>query len=607
MRTIALLSLLPFLVYGSGPIRFAHVTDTHIGNVTAEEDLRRTVADINAQQGLAFALFTGDITEAGFDDELRIAKRILDSLTVPWYIIPGNHDMKWSGSGGASFARIFGYERIHFDHDGVRFIGLHQGPVLKMGDGHFAPQDVAWLRSVLAGIPSGMPVIFFTHYPLDDEIDNWYEVLDLLKPHDVKAVLYGHGHANRVRSFEGITGIMGRSNLRARQEEGGYNIVEMTRDTIRYRERSPVSKRETLWLTHPLSRTPVAAAPRPSFAVNDSFPRVRPAWKLSTGFTIASTPAVFRNALFVGDASGAMYAYDAGTGGRLWKTMTGGPVYSSPAAADGIVVFGSTDSCLYGLDAKNGKVRWKVKTGAAVVACPVIRKGVAYVGASDGVFRALDIRTGAVRWSYRSVGGFVECVPAVTDDRVVFGAWDEHLYCLDAQNGELMWKWNSGRRGTLLSPAACEPVIAEGRVFIVAPDRFMTAIDLISGETVWRTNRFRVRETIGGSADGRTVFVRTMNDSLYALGTRAAEPDVFWGIDAGFGYDINSAMIKERDGTLYYPTKNGVMLAVDAETGAVRWRHRTGVGVTNTAVPLGGGRVIVTDLDGTVTMLATGP
>jgi predicted MPP superfamily phosphohydrolase len=43
--------------------KFVFVTDTHIGspNGMAEEDLQRTVEDINSLEGLDFVLLTGDI------------------------------------------------------------------------------------------------------------------------------------------------------------------------------------------------------------------------------------------------------------------------------------------------------------------------------------------------------------------------------------------------------------------------------------------------------------------------------------------------------------------------------------------------------------------
>ena len=603
MKIFILLFTAVSVLAGQSHFKFAHITDTHIGNATAAEDLQRTVDDINSLDGVSFVLITGDITEAGFDDELRNAKQILDRLNQPWYIIPGNHDMKWSGSGGYSFQKIFGYERIVFDFQGNRFIGMHQGPLLKMGDGHWSPQDIRWLDSVLSKTSRTQPVFFFTHYPLNPEIANWYDVLDRLKQFNVKAVLFGHGHSDRATTFEGITGVMGRSNLRARDSIGGYNIVEVRNDSLIYTERKPISGFKKTWLQRSLNPGMLQDEPviRPSFAVNDSFPQIRTKWKHQTGYTIASSPAVNRDNLIVGDASGCVSALNIVTGKKKWKFMSDGPVYSTPAVDNDNIIFASTDSNIYCINGKDGDLVWKLKTEASVVASPIIRNGIAYIGASDGTFRAIDVNKGTLAWEYDGIGGFVECTPAYHDGKIIFGAWDEHLYCLDARTGNLVWKWRSDRKGTLLSAAACEPVVAHGKVFIVAPDRYMTAIDLERGTTVWRTNQFRVRETIGLSDDGKRVYVRTMNDSLYALSAKSSYPEVIWGLNAQFGYDINSAMIKEKDGVLFYPSKNGLLIAVDGKTGHLRWKYKTGVGVTNTVLPLSGKNVIVTDFDGVMT------
>ena len=78
-------SLLLLLYLGAqsqrAPFRFAFVTDTHIGSPdgVAEEDLRRTIRDINAQSDLSFVVLTGDITELGTNQELALAKKLLDS------------------------------------------------------------------------------------------------------------------------------------------------------------------------------------------------------------------------------------------------------------------------------------------------------------------------------------------------------------------------------------------------------------------------------------------------------------------------------------------------------------------------------------------------
>jgi outer membrane protein assembly factor BamB len=269
------------------------------------------------------------------------------------------------------------------------------------------------------------------------------------------------------------------------------------------------------------------------------------------------------------------------------------------------VVFGSTDGAVYALDAATGKPIWKVVTGRPVVSCPCIADGIVFIGSSDSVFRALDLATGQAVWSHEGIEGFVETRPLVADGKVVFGAWDGRLYALDEKTGQLAWKWQGDRPSPLYSPAACWPVAVNGRVFIVAPDKRMTAIDLATGHEVWRTDRWAVRESLGLSEDGKRVYVRTTQDIVAAISTSAGSPETVWETNAGFGYDINSAMLVEKDGVVFYGTKNGLLIALDAATGAVKWRHRVGVALLNTVTPLNGREVVVTDFDGRVSLVAS--
>ena len=68
------------------------------------------------------------------------------------------------------------------------------------------------------------------------------------------------------------------------------------------------------------------------------------------------------------------------------------------------------------------------------------------------------------------------------------------------------------------------------------------------------------------------------------------------------GDDINSAMLVEKEGVLYYGTKNGLLLAIDPRSGTLLWEHKLGVTVLNTVVPLeDANEVLVSDADGKVT------
>lgn len=61
---------------------------------------------------------------------------------------------------------MWGSDKFVFEFGGFRFIGLRQGPLMRMGDGHFSPEDMRWLDSVLVNLlDPEQPLIFVTHYP----------------------------------------------------------------------------------------------------------------------------------------------------------------------------------------------------------------------------------------------------------------------------------------------------------------------------------------------------------------------------------------------------------------------------------------------------------
>ncbi len=587
--------------------KFAWLSDIHIGYPTATEDLQRSVNDINSLDSISFTIVSGDITATGTLDELTLAKQLLDSLEKPYYIIPGNHDTKWSESGCTDFIKLWGNDRFVFEYDKYLFIGLHEGPRMRMADGHWAPEDLRWFDSLITSLPnSNQPIIFITHYPLNDEIDNWYEMLDRLKNVNTQVALFGHGHRNKIYDFESIAGVMGRSNLRANEKIGGYNIVEINNDSMYCYERIPYTS-TTLWNQIKLQQRNfealVTEQPRPDYSINQRYPDVKSVWEFNSGYTIGSSVVVKENSVFVGDASGYFYSLSLIDGSVSWKFKTENAIYSTATVRCNYVVFGSADSSIYCLNSKDGNLIWKYKTNAAVLASPIIEDEIVYIGGSDKIFRAIDLENGKLVWEFEGLNGYVETKPAFYDDKILFGAWDEHFYCLDSETGKLIWKWKGDRAGTFYSPAACMPVVSDGIVFFAAPDRKLTALNIKNGTQLWRTGKYKVRETVGLSEDGEKLFIRTMNDSILAIPVSEKLEQPLWVTNCNFGYDISSAQIVEKDGVIFYPTKNGMIYSLDAETGKILWQHKISNGFVNTITPINNHQIITTDFDGKITLI----
>ena len=586
--------------------RFAHLTDLHFSpnNPNPTEDLLRSVAQINATEGIDFVLVTGDITEEGDRASMEKVKSCLDLLKVKYYVALGNHETKWSDSGCTAFGEIFGSERFEFEHKGFLFLGFNSGPLMRMAYGHVVPQDIRWMTERMEQAGKDKPVMLVTHYPMKDgDVDNWYEVTDAVRPYNIRLFIGGHYHANRNERYDGIPGILMRSNLRDKDGKQGYGIYEVTSDSIKVftqRIGEPAKQWASFSLTEQYYDRQGKAEKYPDFSVNQEYSKAKEQWVVQTGVGIYCSPAVEKDKVFVGDDLGCLTAYALKNGKKLWSFASGKRIVGTPAVSEGIVVFGSADRNIYGLNAADGSLRWKVEAAEPVLGAVTIHEGIAYVGASDKTFRAIDIQTGKVVWSYDQVKGYIETKPLVVDDKVIFSAWDNTLYALEKATGKEVWKWTGGLTRMHFSPAAVWPVASNGKVFIADPQRAMTAVNLQNGETVWRTFRSQVRETIGLSEDGERVYSKTMNDSIVCYSTLTDTPEQVWASNVGFGYEHAPSMPLEKDGVVYGSTKEGLLFALEAKTGKIIWKHKIGNSLINTVLPLNGREVLFTATSGEV-------
>jgi outer membrane protein assembly factor BamB/predicted MPP superfamily phosphohydrolase len=587
--------------------KYAFVTDTHVGSDSGEEDLRRTVADINQQNDLDFILVTGDLTEMGTGKEIKLVKEILTGLTKPFYVIPGNHDTGWSESGGVDFTSAFNNDKFTFDHKGFRFIACASGPYVRMSDGHIPRDAVVWLDKILKNTPASMPVVFINHYPIDNSLDNWYEATDRIRKYNIQYAICGHGHQNKAFDFEGIAGTMGRSNLRAKDSVGGYNIVTMRQDSVLFAVKTPAGALAQPWRKIALktfSNTAGVAYQRPSYDINKEYPRVKPVWTYHSDANVVLTPAASRGLVVIGNAVGTIEALSLKDGSKKWTYNTKGAIFSSPVIVDKKVILGSGDGNVYALELSTGKLVWKFKANAAVLGSPVEENGLVYIGSSDNSFRALEVQTGKLVWAYDGVEGSIVDKPLLYKNMIVFGSWGRHLYALDKKSGALLWKWDNGKANRMFSPAMCTPVAKDNVIYIAAPDRYLTAIDALTGKTLWRNNEATVRESIGISEDGKTIFGKTMNDEVVAYSAQPTDPGILWRLNLKFGYEHVPSMLIAKDKQVFFGTKNGVVYAFDPETQKASWAHKIDNSMVNTVNALSGKQVLVATMDGVVTLLA---
>ena len=560
--------------------KYAWITDLHIGSPGAEDDLENVVNDINKRSEIKFVVVTGDIAEKGRDDELGTAKKILDSLEVPYHIIPGNHDTKWSESGCTEFKYLWKDDKFAFEYDGVEHIGMNSGISWQGGGGHFAVEDLPWLDSVLTAAPKNdqtrLPVrqvIFYAHHPLNGEIDNWFDVTNELKKYNTKAILVGHGHINKLMNFGGIPAAMGRSTL-SNKKSWGYTLVDNKPDSLLFYEINSDSIPH-FWGAIGIEKDTVPPVDSVQFINYTVEPgkgkefKVSVLWQKELKTTLSASLLVTEKNIYAAAVNGSIYCYDL-NGNEIWEHNTGETIFSRPVVSDSVLVAATIEGDLISLNAGTGKVIQTIGLNDPLTS-QLIKIKVPYndavstgvvVGSSKGDMYCYDINSFEEVWENHSAKGMIETMPLQISDRIIYGSWDNYLYCIDAKTGIINWKWTENKN-FYYSPAACWPVTDGGNVYVAAPDKYVSAVDLMLGKTVWRKNNFDAWESIGIGNNEEELLIKSYKNNFYIAspktGRTVKEIKIDYGIDTMPVSPVEwekNILFTSADGKVYLIDKN---------------------------------------------------
>ena len=548
----------------------AILSDVHVTPGNANEGkLREAVAEINAAEVDAVIL-SGDLTNEGSDEQLRNIKGILDDITHPFYIIPGNHENNWSQSACKTFNDLWGSDRFVFTVDDLVVVGMNCGPFMKMGDGHIKQEDLLWLDSTLtAMVKPGMKVLSVNHYPILADLDNYRAYVDILKKYPVITHQCGHYHSWRLYETDGINGVM----VRALDMGGGnygYTLmnIDLDRQWIYIYNKVIGAKPEEMYAYRINLDYDTPQLPESSFLPEYEYHQ---RLKFMVKNVVTDNASIFTRVgvdgknLYFGNSLGYCKAVDKLTGELRWLYKTDAMLFSRPAVGDKYIVLPTSDRRLVWLDKKNGKAKWQYDADGPYVADGVVKDGILYQGGYK-TFQAWDVKRHRLLWQYNDINNYCQAEPVVDGNDVIFGAWDTYLRSLDRRSGALHWQWNNGKNVNLYSPGNVVPVVTPERVVIVAPDRVTTAVDRKSGKEIWREkNDNKVRESLGHSADGKVAYAKTMDGVLVAMST-GDKYEMLWKVDLGFGYEHAPCIVLEHDGFIYCGSRRGMLAVVDAAT-----------------------------------------
>jgi len=260
--------------------------------------------------------------------------------------------------------------------------------------------------------------------------------------------------------------------------------------------------------------------------------------------------------VFAATGFGSVMALDAGSGQTVWSKNFAIPIRQAPTAAEGRVFVVNSESELLCLSGADGSQLWTQKglpENAALLtgASPAVASNVVFVPYPSGEITAVDIKTGQAKWT----------------DSLAKGAINTSATAI----GE-----------------AARPVVDRDAVFAMSRGGQLIATSKEKGERLW-TREFKGSQTPWVAGD--TVFVVDMTGKLAALARKDGKARWVAALPGG-GHWSGPVLAGNR---LWLASSNGLLVAVDAISGAIATQSDLGTPVMITPVVAEGRLYVLTD------------
>lgn len=254
---------------------------------------------------------------------------------------------------------------------------------------------------------------------------------------------------------------------------------------------------------------------------------------------------------------------------NLWTFNMESSIHSSPAIYKDYIYLVSNDGILKAVNMETGEEEWDLDLDAKTNSSPIVNSNRLYIGCEDGL-KAININNHDVVWEYNC--DCVDSTPFFYKDVIYFGSDDGHLYGLDKDDGKVVL--NKKLDGELKS----SPIVVDDSIYIGSTNAKLYSIgtdkeknwDFTSGDEVLSSPGFVNDTVIFGSSDG----------NVYCLD--CDDGNLNWKVDLN-NKVISSPTIDEHDNSVYIGSDEGNLTCIDIRDGTVKWSHSVGDKVQSTA------------------------
>src|SRR5271165_1360269 len=165
-----------------------------------------------------------------------------------------------------------------------------------------------------------------------------------------------------------------------------------------------------------------------------------------------------------------------------------------------------------------------------------------------GIYDAAGVtQFGKIKWKFHT-GGRVISSPAVANGLVYVGSTDGNLYAVELESGTQKWKFETKAR------VPSSPAVAGGFVYFGSYDGSFYAVDATNGQLKWKFQTGGERRFTARHLHGIQPAAETMPDP--------------------FDFYLSSPAV--WNGGVYFGSGDGNVYALNADSGVLKWKFKTG-------------------------------
>lgn len=328
-------------------------------------------------------------------------------------------------------------------------------------------------------------------------------------------------------------------------------------------------------------------------------------WTFQTqGKEVPAPALITNNAAYFGSTDGNLYAVNATTGKEVWHFSTGQTILGSPALANGVLFFGSDNGNLYAVNPHNGAKLWSAYTGtggeAVSVGTPAVVNGTVYVTSSNNTnhsyILAVKAQNGAPLW-HRQANNELFSSPRVSGGRIYVAATaikqpgqsttrESHLEVFNAASGTHALQLARTQFATASTQSLSPPTLANGSIYTGSLGGSVSAVSASSNAVQWVRN-------VNGEVDASP---QLANGTLFVgVNVGTIEGNSIMALNSNNGAVRWQRAIKNYAGanivvsgnTVYVGAEDGIVYAIDANTGAIKWTAQDSASFSNQPLSVG--------------------